>query len=435
MNTLICVVILGIVAFTNYSLCKSLLYPPVIFACYWGALLLLLFLSPINFFQLSNKTLSIFILGAVFFSLGSLTARQFGKNYYPRHYMHQTIFIPDKFKSYHHSSTKVILTFGLILWAIMLPFYLYYLRSLLPPEAASTNPLYAIGLFARELRVSIHTNGMGLFKYLIAWGSFFALISMVEYQKGRSGPLLPAVYILLALIYNFLSTARTGLIFFILSILIVYFISKRRIKISTVCLAAAIVLIAFFLPAIFLQKGINLNAGISHNLSSMATNIQVYLVGSLVAFDKAIHSPVMDVYFSSLYSLRFFFSILHFLGINLQSPPELVLPYFYTPYPVNIYTMYFPWYIDFSWLGIFAMAFCLGLLATFSFTSALNKKSYGMLFYATIMSGILLGNLGDFFLVGLSFWLQLIVVSFIVYKIPGIIKSYFNVKERYVRNA
>src|SRR6185312_13599875 len=76
----LCLILLTL---TNYSLGKSLVYPPVIYCSAWAAGLVCLLVSGDMFYPILPESLMIFLAGALAFSFGSGTANLFPLRFKP----------------------------------------------------------------------------------------------------------------------------------------------------------------------------------------------------------------------------------------------------------------------------------------------------------------------------------------------------------------
>ncbi len=436
MNTLICAIVLLIFSLLNYRQAKSLFYPPFIFSCYWGLLLLLLAVLPTSYYPLTNQTLLIFTTGIVFFSLGGLLFLKLAKATVMDYTTHTNI----TNESYRHYITNLLI-FGIIISLLLLPLYCYRLYTIaitanfLPESFVAAHPITSFFVQLRKIVVS--ENGLGPFKYLTAWFSFLGLISLIEFYhyKSLKNKIVVGSYFVISLIYLLLSTARIGMISFLFSFFSLYFILNQKLKLKVIIYASIMILVAFLVPALVLHKGGATTNSSIQNIMHLLNNIKLYLLGGIVAFNEVTnYIDSLAQIFPHLYSLSFFFKIAHVFNNDIYVP-KAIFPFIYMPSSTNVYTIFFSWFLDFGWVGIISICFILGFIAATCFHYAMKKNPLCMVLYACIITGLLLSNFYDAFLVGLSYWIQLFTITFLVYKVPNLANNFYILKAKYGRNT
>ncbi|HVV68976.1 MAG TPA: O-antigen polymerase [Gammaproteobacteria bacterium] len=437
MNTLICAIIISIIGLINYRFSKKIFHPAVIFSGYWAILLLLLVVLPNDYYALSNKTLLIFTTGILCFSYGGFLSRFVINSQSQPNYI-----LSGTNETSSRSWIPSTLLAGLVLCVLLFPYYCYYLYQISlthQHEFLQYHYLNPLSKFFMTLRQAVvYNKGLGIFKYLIAWFGFLSLVALIEYysHKTLKNKLIVVGFFITVLLYCLLTTARMAVIYFLFSFFSMYFILVRKLELKKIFISGLFIICAFIIPAIIMHKGVHLNTGISStsNLLSLIKNIELYLLGGIVAFNETVIYPVLTIPFPHDYSLSFFLKIAHLFNNDIIIPAA-IFPYINIPDPTNVYTLFFSWFLDFDWPGIIILFSILGFITTLCFHYATRKNPIALMFYAHIVAGLLLSNFFDAFLVGLSFWLQLFIFTFLIYKVPLVLNSFYKIKVKHASNS
>ncbi|AOQ23310.1 hypothetical protein MTAT_18420 [Moorella thermoacetica] len=387
----------------NKYIANSFLYPPAIFTALWAGLLFALMLSGDTFYPISLETLFLYFLGAFAFSLGGIMALLLvfrGKR--GKH-----VVISEQRRIFVQRMLKL----GLTILVIAFPFYLLRLYQL---SAASGLENFWIGL---RYQTTYGTGEkFGIFSYLIATARFMALTAFYENYYSRSNRFLTYIIIIMAFIYDLLTAARLGAMLLLFGLIGIAWICSGKITWKPICIGVLAFLPLFSIAAILLGKGGNLNATFSENLLGVLKSLQVYTLGGLVAFNKAINSPLSfdDSYIPTL---RFFFAVANRFGANFDLP-TFNTQFTLTPEPTNVYTIYFSYFLDFGWTGVIIIMFGLGLLLTLIYRTAIRGNPQGVILYGMMLGALMVSNANEAFLTSLSYWLQGILFTSLLYRWP-----------------
>jgi oligosaccharide repeat unit polymerase len=116
--------------------------------------------------------------------------------------------------------------------------------------------------------------------------------------------------------------------------------------------------------------------------------------------------------------LRFLFVILNKLGFNIR-PVLLRQEFVAVPLLTNVYTIYQPYYGDFSIFGALLIQFFLGLWHGFIYLKArLNKPLY-IILYALFLYPLFMQFFQDQYFNLLSTWIQCFIVLFLYFFISN----------------
>ena len=138
--------------------------------------------------------------------------------------------------------------------------------------------------------------------------------------------------------------------------------------------------------------------------------LAIYMLSPIVAFDIAANN-IVHTYGTC--SLIFFFKILSAIGFNfdLSNPNGGFLN---VPYPTNVYTIFYDYFCDFGYLGIFIFAIIDGLLIGYVYKLSFTYNKFKIL-YAYLFACLALQFFSELLFTRLSLIIQVIIFSLIIY--------------------
>lgn len=406
--------LIGLLAFYNYKIGKTYLYPPVIFSILWTGLLLALFLAGSMFYSITLETLIIYFLGTLAFSIGGFIAI--------------AIFIKRgmssvKIENDHNKSMREYKNYfiNLTLLIAIIAFPFYYSRL---TEIASYSGFENIWSAIRYETVYGDVR-LGLWSYMVGFVRFGAAISFLEYRIKNTGKIRAIIFIVISLAYDLFSMARTGAFFLLFMIFGQEIIMRKRINFRSILLIFIIIFLIFSIPGVLLEKVGSPLFSPYENLRSIFNSIMVYSLGGLVAFDNVVNNS--DFYSGPrIVTFRFFIALLNRLGLSSYYVPRYIPIITYTPAETNVYTIYFSYFLDYGIAGIIICMLLVGFLCSLIFVKAYFQKSPSYVFlYGMIVPSILVSSLNEAFITALSYWLQAFIFLFFIYIFP---KCFFKTK-------
>ena len=184
------------------------------------------------------------------------------------------------------------------------------------------------------------------------------------------------------LIYVITFGIIAGLLTFGRNILLLYFISlgvilylQGKISKKMTLLIGLFFVVGFFALAMLLGKGGNDDGWVE----SVAWNFKVYVLGGFAAFNNyiAIGEPNIT---GSLLMPNFLKELVSVFGFRQDATPNL-LPFVEVPLPVNVYTVFFPWYHDGGFVGVLFGFMVIGFV-TMKLFLARYRSELSMLVYS-----------------------------------------------------
>jgi oligosaccharide repeat unit polymerase len=391
--------LLAALAFLNRRIGHSLFYPPALFCAWWSVLLLILALSGDAFFDLSFTTLTIYMLGAVAFTVGGAF----------RIALHPLVKQSHAISEEQQRAAGRFLLFAAIVLTVAFPFYWQHLQDL---RAASFYPDFWRAVRHQTTSGLVDDVGLGIFKYAISLGSFMSLIAVYHDNGSRRTRWRAVGIVATALLYHFLTAARIGAMTLLFGILAVSRMRSGSVNWKVWCAGAMLLAIVFTVPAVLLQKGGDPTKSLGENISGVLGSLRLYMVSGLVGFNQVVDDPGV---FPRWLSFRFFLALGHAFVPSIEVP-GIVLPFTATPALTNVYTIYGSYFADFGWLGI-ALIMCIhGYLIAALYQNAQRGHPEAVILYGVAVSYLLASAATEGFLVALSHWVQVAICTLAVYR-------------------
>lgn len=392
----------------NLRLMKNFTNPSFLYTFLWLSVLLLHYLVTtfdiISLYVLSNEILLFFFLGTVFFNLGSFFSIMFDQK-------------PSiiKQKTTHIRAHSFLDNIMLITPLLLLP--VVYLGSLELAYKPGFDNLFK----ALRYQKVFGGESLGLLEYLTIWVIFDATWRYLLYkhnvfvwqQKNKM-----IISFILAAIYAILSTGRTFFFLIIITLIGIKFLANE-IKVKQSLVLVFSLLVVFFTFAYFLENGASQNNTFEANFSLVYKSLLNYLLGPLNALDSVFHNYVG--YDLGLNSFRFFSAFFYKIGLSDTKPFEIIQDYTYVPFPTNVYTIYYPYLLDFGTIFAFFISFFYGFIHTKSFLNARRGSIIYSYIYALMIYPLFMSFFQDQYLSLLSTWIQfglfvLFAVKFVLVK-------------------
>lgn len=381
-----------------YSLLnKNIFQPAVLFSTIWFGIILLHFVMKFTVLDelesLSVNTYVIFLVGTLFFILGSFLSNQ------------STIKLLEGNASvlYDLSLQTRIIFFTIVL--IGLPFYIKASFQVFLLSQAEN--------FFMGLRNELSNNevDIGPVKYLMPLCYVVYAFNLIAYFKSRNTLnkiLLYASFVIVST-YAVLATGRTFFFMILTLYLGISALLNKQFSIKKIAIIVSVFLILFMTVGIIYGKGGNLESSSEDNTKSAVQNLGIYMVTSLNALEYESHNHT-EATRNGDNTLRFFFKIGMQLGIlTPRKIIELKQEFVFVPYATNVYTYYSPYIRDFGKIYAWLMLLFFGGVHTWLFYKAIFTKSIrATIYYSFMLFPLLLSFFGDLYVTLLSFWLQLI---------------------------
>jgi len=384
------------VAVASYLRFRDPLYPPVIHSSLWALVVFLFALNSDAFYPLSWKLYFLVGFGCFAFALGSYIATY---EFRPEHKVWR---FPVE--------TNWLLVALLTISVIGLPFYVR--RAYQVAAGGPTGNL----LVDLRFNMLVQHQEFGVLVYLVPLATVVAGIHLLVAPSKR---LQTAISVIVALAYSILTTGRTSafaLIFLLFGIQLV----TRRLKVKYATIGILACLAVFFVGVAIVQgKGINVDASFKDNLALLGENVRTYLLGALPALDSFMRSDPAPAL--GAYTLRFFFVLGDKLGLAL--PVRSELPWVKVPAMTNVYTVYQPYFADFSFPGAATVQIFLGFFHGILYRRATSGDPMFICLFSLALYPLALQVFAEQYFLGLSLWIQCTIVLWVYFRLWGMLRS------------
>jgi oligosaccharide repeat unit polymerase len=356
------ILLLSALVLGNYSLHRSILYPPLSFSAVWLLVLGLyrLDLTPVD--TLHAQTIGVIAYGALLFSFGGLLALLAPLN------LLKMQFILTRFPP-RNKIVKPAVTFFLLCG---LPILLMNLISMAAGGVGNT-------IFQRA-RTGGTAGGMGsspLGTYLILWSLYAAPLFLVE-ARDKYFWIMTAI----AFVASILSTGRLPILMLITSLTCVHLMQENRYRFWDAIKFARIPIIIFivlYFSLIFVTKDTSVfeDTGIGGILLLFLVG---YIVGPTAALDYYLIHPSAYPEGSNQ-TFKFFISIASKLHVVVYQPTP-GSDFITVPFPTNVYTSYRVFIGDWGIYGAVIAMGIIGLFQTLVYRKARIGSKLAMYFFA-----------------------------------------------------
>jgi oligosaccharide repeat unit polymerase len=337
MVPLLILTILGFALTLNYLRFHDLLYPPVLQGGLWFTVTVIYMFSEDSFVPLSSTMYFVITTGVFLFSIGS--------------FISTLRFRPKRLKiEFDRTRYGFLSTLLFLVPLVGLPFFIHEMNELADGGAT--------GNFFHNLRTSVntHENPIGLAQYLVPISILSAGIHFLLFRRTHA--LRCTVAVLVATTYCLFTTGRSS--FLILFALLFGMLAiTRQMDSRKAVLIFAACSVAIFVVIASLRSVATPSGSAFESAQTSWESFRTYLLGSLPAFDTFMHTPAELGLGSHVF--RTLIAIGAKLGL-CGEPVSLVQSFATLPFDTNVYTIYQPYFADFSYTGMFLIQFVLGCL-------------------------------------------------------------------------
>lgn len=385
--------VVAVAVLVSWSWRRDLLFPPFIVACQWAAVLGLYSLFHDRFVSVAPEVWLLVSTGLAAFVIGGATMTHlFRQDNVVRA-------IPARFRR-EWSLTRIAII-GSILGVPLFAMAAY--------ELAQGGPTASLAVNLRIAYVDANIAGPGLYVYLmpISFVATTAVIASNEPKGSRTLWLLMGC--LASLCYALLSSGRGPILFFIFMLLGTALIRRALSPIKVGVILAIVVFLLWILAAIALGKGVSEDSTqVGEIAGGLIDNFLVYLLGSLPALSIMVEQhPPLEL---GAHTFRTFLAIAQALGIEVN-PSGLVREFVEVPARTNVFTVYEPYYRDFSVYGVVMSQFLFGAAHVFSYEKSVRGSIPWQIIYAALLYPACTQFFQDSYASLMSLWVQIGLIT------------------------
>jgi oligosaccharide repeat unit polymerase len=359
----------------NYSISRDILYPGFMFSAVWSLAVAVYDFFPFDIDQLGWTTVCIFLGGNLCFSAGCAVGdRPLSKR-------------PAWFteSARNNRPRRLLLLYSIV----MVPLVAYSAMRM----AGVYNLSSAFFIAARDAILLSKTEGRSVYGNLLVNGAPTISVStafiLVMEENNRW---LSAAGIGAAIMLGLLTTGRVVwlLLFCGLTMLALLQRPSRSILAMWKRLAttAMIIVLALMLVTLLTKNETQTEAtGDKSGLEVAAGLLAYYIGGPLAGFDYIVRHPesFLDAPNNTFAQVL---GPLSALGFRYTPPPEYD-PFFPVPFPINVFTAYKNYYVDFGLMGCFAAFTFFGFISGYLFHSAKRGNQVAIFLFAYLFFAML----------------------------------------------
>jgi oligosaccharide repeat unit polymerase len=378
------IAVLFVLTVGNYWIKRSVLYPPFLFCSMWLLATGLYRMNIVETDDIQPSTFAIFVVGAILFTAGGVLADLVPKSWV------ETRFVLTRFPQRNNLVKPLLILFLLC----GVPMQIQSLRA----EAAQGEG----GTFlerARNAGIQAQRNGQGIEGmapsisiYFVTWTLFTAIILMLH-KRDKTFWFVAG----LSLVTSILTTGRSSLLQLFSSLICVYLMTTGHSRFWAVLKVTRIPLLLFgflFLGLVFVNKNQQTQFYGSGIAGIAGVFFISYIVGPLAAFDAFLQNPG-DMSAVPNHTFKFYLSILAHFHVISYTPAPMLQDFVGVPYPVNVYTMYKDYVIDFGIPWALVTVGIIGFLHTLLYRKALTGSLLGNFLFALSMFPVFMAIFTD----------------------------------------
>jgi len=235
----------------------------------------------------------------------------------------------------------------------------------------------------------------------LIWSTLLSL-ELIYYKKSRI--LILVILILLNIFYIVVSVSKLNFLFFFLTLIIIFYY-KQKIK----NLHIIVFVVSIFFIFLTFQKFRSVKS--DNSVKNSTDFISLYFLSGGPAF--SISENQNSQYFGEN-TFRFYYALLHKIGLNQQNPKSFLNEFVEVPMKPNVYTNIYPYYIDFGYIGIAILSILLGTFYGFIYRKTLYNKNYLML-YTYFITILTMQYMSELFFTTFSTTLQISIIFIIIF--------------------
>lgn len=296
------------------------------------------------------------------------------------------------FAQYNKTAFKIFLWLSIIIIPILILTTIEYVTE----NARSDNLLYNLRYYASDDKYDT-----GIIKYI----TYFAFVPLVaECNKDRLNIRKVLLLLVLNMLLALLSMAKGAMFNFTIAICFIrIYNGKMKLKVL-----GYVVAVFVFLTVLF--AGIRSYEGTTDDVDAGST-LAVYTLSPMVAFDYT--ADDIKPSYTGESTFRFFYQVGKSLGMPIEAESP-VQEYCSVPYLTNVYTVFYQYYKDFGYFGIFLFAIINGIILGCIYAQ-IDRKPHLKVFYSYLVACLILQFFNEELWVTFSITLQVYIISRLLY--------------------
>ena len=235
---------------------------------------------------------------------------------------------------------------------VITPLYLY--------EIMQTVMMFDTADMLYNLRIlAVHGDeSHGFLNYSYVLNQVLLVTALWQYPKV---PMWQLVTIIIASMMSAFAIMEKGMLFFIILVTLFVMYQKRKIKLRTIGLSGAAVLLLFFIINVLRSGSLE---SLEDNDSTLLNFFAIYILSPAVAFGKVTQDITTQ---TGSHTFQVPYLLLNQWGFGDFEINIKTQDFVYVPLPTNVYTIFQPFFQDFSYRGVAFFAMLYGTVSGFLF--------------------------------------------------------------------
>ncbi len=381
---------------------RDVLFPPFVASVVWATVLTMYLLLYQRFAQVSPEVWTVVAVGVSAFVIGGVGVT----------WLFRTP--PPAQRVYRHPEANWALTrIAITAAAVGLPLF-----ALAAYRIAIEGPTSNLAVNLRLAYLNADSGTLSLYAYIAPICFVATAVAIAAGAETRGRTFWVAVGCAVSLGYALLATGRTAVLFFLCVVLGVAAIrGTLSARVVATYFVGAIALL-WIVVAFSLGKGVSEGSeALSDIGADLLENFYSYLLSGLPALSIRIEQQqVLEL---GAHTFRTLLAVGKAIGLDVV-PPVLVRDFVSVPMATNVYTVYEPYFRDFSFGGVIVSQLFIGAFHTVAYEKALVGSVRWQVIYAALLFPTCTQFFQDSYASLLSLWIQVSGVV-VVLTLPSVL--------------
>jgi oligosaccharide repeat unit polymerase len=280
--------------------------------------------------------------------------------------------------------------------------------------------LYRLRRYHLETQAE-HLAQVNFLDNLVPLSLFVALLMVFEGSGTREGRFRRGAALVVALIYQVLTATRGSVVGFALMVGGIYLLKAKLAKLHhLVAVGSAALVLSMVLAFPLLKSGMEADESFLVNSARLTDDLVVYASGGLVAFGRVVSDPATIPPTRPVWA--YFAFLLQKAGLTIATPALHASFVSIGPAHItNVYTMYFPYYCDFGYVGVLLFPVIFGCLATVCWGLARRGNPFGAVVFAGLIRAVVLSPYSEQLFLQLDWFIKNLLFTCVVYGVPFVL--------------
>lgn len=281
---------------------------------------------------------------------------------------------------------------------VITPLYLYRILQIVMMFDMS-DMLYNIRILA-----IFGDESFGILNYSYVLNQVLLIVALWEYPRVQKWKLIT---IIIASLLSAFAIMEKGMLFFLFASLVFVLYEKRVIKMRSIMIAAASIVLIFFL--VNTARDYREDAD-PNDAMSFLDFFGIYIMSPSVAFEF-VEEDVSPQWGSNTFQTIYLF--LNRFGGDYEVNKK-IQEYVWVPLPTNVYTIFQPYFEDFKFKGVAFFAMFLGVISGWFYRLSRNGNGFGKCAYSLIVYVLALQFFQENFFISIVHVIQFLFFVYLV---------------------